>query len=372
MEVQVVSALSTFQAMKGEWNELAERFHSPLLSHEWFAANVDAFCSKRRSLAVLVLRSDRKLRAVAPLMARYHLGVPQFQFLGAYGHGEPGGFLYDGEESLTILLQTLIEFRRSVFLFRSDSSSQEASMLKELQPKSSLCIQLQRESDCSLWVPLKDRWEDFEATISSKRRSDLRRYFRRAERIGKLDFEVVSPTVETLGPYLEELFRIEAAGWKGQSGTAILSNPARVRFFSQYARAAAELKQLRMFFLRVGGKTIAARMAIEHRNRLWDLKIGYDETMSECAPGVLLTHETIRYAVSRGLEAYEFLGRAESWERLWPCQERRYVTTKMYPASVSGGLFVMLDGCRWATRQASKIMLKQSAHPPTSDSAKAA
>ncbi len=109
---------------------------------------------------------------------------------------------------------------------------------------------------------------------------------------------------------------------------------------------------LRFFFLRVDGKIIAGRMAVEHSRRLWDLRMGYDETWCRCAPGVLLTHETLRYAVERGLEAYEFLGCAEAWERHWPCEEDHYVSLRAYPYSLKGQFSFAQDGCRVVSKKA--------------------
>jgi CelD/BcsL family acetyltransferase involved in cellulose biosynthesis len=170
--------------------------------------------------------------------------------------------------------------------------------------------------------------------------------------------------VNTLSPFLEELFLLEAAGWKGRSGTAILSSNVKAQFYRQYARTAAEEGILRMFRLKIGGKTAAARMAVVHGGRMWGLRIAYDEALSECAPGILLAHEMMRHAVGEGLDAFEFLGRAEDWERLWPCQEHHYRSVKVYPCSVSGGLSVLQDGCRSAARRMSYIIQKYAQPQP--------
>jgi CelD/BcsL family acetyltransferase involved in cellulose biosynthesis len=145
---------------------------------------------------------------------------------------------------------------------------------------------------------------------------------------------------------MEDLLRIEASGWKGQNGSALLCEPYYRNFYEHYARLAAEQGMLRLFFLRVDGKTIAARMSVECGKRLWDLKIGYDETLSKCAPGVLLTHETLRYAVNRGLDAHEFLGHPEAWERNWPCEEETYVSLAAFPFSFKGQISILEECCR--------------------------
>ena len=71
------------------------------------------------------------------------------------------------------------------------------------------------------------------------------------------------------------------------------------------------------------GQDAAAQIAIERGTRFDLLRAGYDERFARCSPGMLLTVESIRYAVRRGLRSYEFNGDAEPWTKVWtsptPC-----------------------------------------------------
>ena len=112
MEVEIISDSSTFQKMRDEWNGLASNFHSPLLRHEWFAACIEAFSSKRHPPTIIAVRSGGRLRAAAPLVTM-HLGlVPHMEILGAEVFGEPCGFLYDSQAALMTLFQAILERRR--------------------------------------------------------------------------------------------------------------------------------------------------------------------------------------------------------------------------------------------------------------------
>lgn len=352
METHVISDRQTFKSMRDEWNTLAEGFASPFLRHEWFEACFDTLYSKGVLPQIVTVYSGGRLRAAAPLIAVRRAGLRQLQVLGAEIIHEPCGFLYDGEAALMELFHAIFQTRTSLALSRFNIRSQDTLMLREQW--SSGGFRLDKSGASSLRVPLKRTWKEFEASMSSGRRSDLRGYRRRAERLGEVEFEIIPSEVSTLDQHLEELFRLEASGWKGREGSAILCHPHIHRFYTEYARSAAEAGMLRLFFLRIGGKTVAARLAVEHSKRLWDLRMGYDESFSRCAPGVLLTHETLRYAVDQGLEAYEFLGRAEAWERHWPCEEEEYASTRVYPFSLQGQLALVQDGCRLAAKEASE------------------
>jgi CelD/BcsL family acetyltransferase involved in cellulose biosynthesis len=354
METEIISSLSAFQNMRAEWNELAARFPSPLLRHEWLTACIETLYPKGAVPAIFVVRSGGKLRAAAPLISVRRALLPELETLGADAPREPFGFIYDSEAALTTLLGAILDKRRSFLFARLGRTTRETQLLQDALSKG--CVRVERDGASSLRVPLAPTWAAFEASLSSGRRSDLRRYRRRAESLGEVAFEVVHPDAQNLADPMETLLRIEASGWKGQNGSAILSLPHIRAFYERYARAAAEQGMLRFFFLKIDGKTVAARLAVEHGNRLWDLRMGYDESLSRCAPGVLLTHETLRYAVERGLEAYEFLGRAEAWERHWPCEEDHYVSLRVYPFSVKGQLSFVQDGCRLVSTKTSDVV----------------
>ncbi len=277
MHVEVVSDYSAFLNLKQEWNELADNFRSPLLRHEWADACLRTLYPRHTRPHVVVVRLSGQLRALAPLISVYQSGLRQLVMPGGNILHEPCGFLYDSEEALLMLVHSLSKVRTSLMLPRFNVGSPEARMLQEWSAGGR---RFTKSGGSSLRVPLKGTWEEFEATMSPGRRSHLRGYRRKAEKLGKLEFDVIHPDVDALTPLLEEFFRMEASGWKGRMGTAALLNPHAHQCYCDYATSAAELGTLRLFLLKLNGKTIAGRIAVEHGKRLWELKIAYDETYS--------------------------------------------------------------------------------------------
>jgi CelD/BcsL family acetyltransferase involved in cellulose biosynthesis len=141
----------------------------------------------------------------------------------------------------------------------------------------------------------------------------------------------VAPEPAALDAILPELLQVEASGWKGREGTAILADERMKRFFEGYARASAGLGLLRVSRLTVGDVLVAFQLGVEHAGRLWTLKIGHREDWGRCSPGILLTHLTIRESFRRGLEAYEFLGVDQPWIRRWTARMHPYVGVRLYP-----------------------------------------
>jgi CelD/BcsL family acetyltransferase involved in cellulose biosynthesis len=110
---------------------------------------------------------------------------------------------------------------------------------------------------------------------------------------------------------------------------------------------------LRLCFLRIGERIAAAQFAVESNERFWLLKIGYDEAFGRCSPGNLLMRETVRYAASRGLLSYEFLGAPEQWTRMWTDQIRPCVSIRAYPARARGVAALAADVVQASLRKLS-------------------
>jgi CelD/BcsL family acetyltransferase involved in cellulose biosynthesis len=85
------------------------------------------------------------------------------------------------------------------------------------------------------------------------------------------------------------------------------------------------------------------QLAIERGRGFWLLKIGYREEFARCSPGMLLMAETIRYAASKGLASYEFLGNADRWTRVWTSDEMPTVTIRAYPFRMAGVAALTVD-----------------------------
>ena len=137
-------------------------------------------------------------------------------------------------------------------------------------------------------IPIDASWQEPERKFDGKRRYTFRRRLRLAEATAPVSFEVLSPSPVEVEPLLDEAYRVEAAGWKGDRGTALAKDAARAAFFRRYASAAAREGILRLGFMRLGGRAIAMQLAVECGERFWSFKVGYDEAFTHFSPGILL------------------------------------------------------------------------------------
>jgi CelD/BcsL family acetyltransferase involved in cellulose biosynthesis len=177
--------------------------------------------------------------------------------------------------------------------------------------------------------------DDVDARIGDKRARNLRRFERRLRSAGRVEVEVADGR-ERLEALLEEGFRLEGSGWKAARGTAIASQPATRRFYTDVARWAAEAGILRLAFLRLNGEGIAFHFALEDVSAYYLLKCGYSPEMRHCAPGRLLARAMFARAIAQGLERFELLGADDAWKREWAREHGERVLVRAFAPTYLG------------------------------------
>jgi len=330
--VRVARSVDDLDELSEAWQAFGPGVRQPMLSHAWVRACAAAFAGPGQ-LAVTVVDTLDDAVAMAPLVVRGDT-IPQLELLGVDEIGEPSDLFAVTPSALGWLADALVRTGRPLHLKRILAESPTVAALRRAYRGRGLVIALPHAA--YPWISLDGGWTCPESRLSARRRSDVRRARRIAERLGSVTSEVIAPEAGEVKRLLGEALKVEAASWKGARGSALLVDPGRRVFFNRYALAAAEQGILRLAFLRIGGRAAAMQLAVESGRRFWLLKIGYDASFSRCSPGTLLMIETLRYAAQRGLHSYEFLGTVEPWTSMWNPRTRPCVSLRAYPATPAG------------------------------------
>jgi CelD/BcsL family acetyltransferase involved in cellulose biosynthesis len=300
-------------ALIAEWEELARDTEAPpWLWPGWVLAWCRAFGTGR--LAPVEFRRDGRLVALAPmcrangaLISPTNWHTPAFAPLAADADAERAlvdRLFADGSPRVT--LGFVPEDRIDVW--------------REGAPGTGRRL-LERTVERSPYIDTTGTWEDYAQTLDGRMRRELRRRRRLLERDGTVTFEVLDGG-ERLEALLDEGFAVEAAGWKGSGGTAILSDGATHRFYREVAAWAASRGWLRLAFLRLDGHALAFDLAIEAGGVHSLLKTGFRPEHRAVAPGKLLRAEMIARAFTGSATIYEFLGADEAWKLEWTDRRR--------------------------------------------------
>lgn len=130
-------------------------------------------------------------------------------------------------------------------------------------------------------------------SLSSHHFREFRRLKRRLAEQGELDYQVArQPGEIRLG--LETFLTLEAKGWKGRAGTAMVIDRYRAAFAREAVHRLSEQGLCRVHSLQLDGVTIASLIVFIEAGIAYTWKTAFDETWSNFSPGSLLIVEATR------------------------------------------------------------------------------
>ncbi len=132
----------------------------------------------------------------------------------------------------------------------------------------------------------------FEASMSGKKRKELRRQHTRLAEIGELTFERRRDDAH-LARWSEDFLALEHSGWKGSAGSALASHQTTVRMFREALSGAASRGQLERLTLSLDGEPIAMLVNFLTPPGAYSYKTAFDERYARFSPGVLVQRENL-------------------------------------------------------------------------------
>ncbi len=127
-------------------------------------------------------------------------------------------------------------------------------------------------------------------TLRSHHLREFRRLKRRLGELGKLEYSIArQPDEVRIG--VEAFLSLEATGWKGRQGTAMVVDRFRAAFAREAAYGLAQRDMCRVHMLTLDGKIIACLVVFIENGCAYTWKTAFDEAYSAYSPGTLLMIE---------------------------------------------------------------------------------
>lgn len=137
--------------------------------------------------------------------------------------------------------------------------------------------------------------------MSTKKRKELRRQHKRLSELGDLTFERLEGA-QGLEAWVEQFLTLEAAGWKGEAGSALKSDEASYAFFADTMFGSANAGKLERLALKLDGKPIAMLANFLTAPGAYSFKTAFDEDYARFSPGLLLQIENLELLKREGIE----------------------------------------------------------------------
>ena len=190
-----------------------------------------------------------------------------------------------------------------------------AAAFQDVEMAAGWTLNVDREDVCPVaTLPTGASIDGYLDTLGKKERHEIRRKVRRAEAAGEVDL------VESRDPLadLDAFIDLHQARWgddglfpptKGGDQSRLLFR----RMFEEFGPDGP----LRLSFLTVAGRRIAAAVHFEAGDRLMYYNAGTDPAARDLSPGVVMVERLARRAIERGLHQLDFLRGDEPYKYEW-------------------------------------------------------
>jgi hypothetical protein len=161
-------------------------------------------------------------------------------------------------------------------------------------------------------------FDELMSGLSSKFRGELRRRRRRLEDLPDVRFVTTTDDAD-LAAEFETFLDVEASGWKGETGSssAIRLRDGSLPFYQALLALHGDGDRCEIHALYAEGRCLASQLCMRTAGEFACLKIGYDETYSHLAPGLLLRqHMVDRCCQDPDVTRMNWLT-AAAWHRPW-------------------------------------------------------
>lgn len=288
------------------WRALAARSLEPngYYLADWQAA-VNAHARERANVSALSAWTGapnvgaRQLIGLLPVVSLWRAWkIPLPALISADPYGPLGTPLIDGENA-----EAAIE----ALMARARTAGARALIIREL-PLDGAVMQLFTQVLAKRGMQPRiiqayrraelDATQDGEAllrdALGAKKLKELRRQRRRLAEHGEVRFSVAR-TSEDIPGALEDFLKLEASGWKGERGTALLSHTGDSRFIREAVTTLAARGECEIVTLHAGSQPVAAGVILRDRSRAYFFKMGVAEAFAKQSPGVQLTLDITRH-----------------------------------------------------------------------------
>ena len=174
---------------------------------------------------------------------------------------------------------------------------------------------LEREEVCPVTTLADTRdIDEFLATLGKKERHEVRRKVRRAEAVGEVALVDSENPLADLDAFID--LHQKRWGVDGLFPDTPGGEQSRV-FIRRLFEAFGPDDALRLAFLTVGGRRIAAGISFETADTVYYYNAGVDPDARELSPGVLMVERYVRRALEKGIRTLDFLRGDESYKYEW-------------------------------------------------------
>jgi len=365
-DTSIVQTLEALQPYARQWDELDRRSgrRLPHRSFVWLTAHLAHRLRSNESWLCVMVTCGGRLVGVLPVFhrrirtagLRHRIAyTPRDYFLKSIDFiAAPE----DHQGALPYAIAAVFRHLNGPLYFQFKQVAEDSPTMQVAGQRLNEFLTASQFDEQGSYLDVSDGGELLWSQVGGNLRRNLARWRKRMEREGRAE------TVEWISAgkgaeALEVFMTMEAAGWKGRTGTPIVNTESQTSLFRQLNRELVDTGELQWWFLTLSGKPIAGAMARRFADVLCIAKIAYDEQFARLGPGNLLFEDILTYACQDPAINRVDLISDMAWHDRWKARKPRFYHVWFYPANVRSTVLGYLP------RRAYQLLRKRSPAPNT-------
>lgn len=339
--INVVSNIEDLNKYSSSWDLINKALphQNPLMSFEWIVTFIETQIAFNTKWTVFICMSGPKLMAVLPIIIkstkRFGITYQQAELPFDDQTMSVDMLVSPGFENNLIkpIIKSVYHTHKNVALILFRRIDEKSNVLNAycsiLGSHIEYC-----ESGGSIAIP--DDYVSFRNKLAKNFKSNLNKASNKAIKAGGIEFFDDDLDGLSAVEKLKIVCELEHSGWKGRSGSSILSSPKDLDFYQRLVERLEISGMLHFSFLKLGGKVVAGNLGVKHGSKLLLWKLAYDDEYKKYSPGGLLLEKLIE----KNVESNEFsiidLMTGESWYKNWNMNWRRFNNVYLFKFGLIG------------------------------------
>jgi CelD/BcsL family acetyltransferase involved in cellulose biosynthesis len=324
LTIDIINNPDKFDALQTEWTALHDANHTNQLAFQshawlraWFAAYRPEVESHSTTTAIIIARTDGKLRLACPFAIRHVLGMTCLTWLGEPA-SQYGDILTDGSQATHNLIDLALSFALDQLqpdIVHLRKVRNDAAVLPWIKSQDALAT----ATDEAPYLDLHgaSSFDDYCSKYSGKSRKNRRRLRRRLEEI-----DTVTTTILPAGHEAQVAIRTGVTfkqAWLVERGhiSSALRDKHMSDFLTEVVSQPCSDANPFISVMHCGVKPVSVQFGVIAQHRLALHMIAYNPETEKSGAGVLHIEDTIAYSIENGLSQIDFLAPNAPYKQAW-------------------------------------------------------
>lgn len=332
MKIQRISREDDFCGLKDRWNELLSEsgLGNIFLTWEWMYSWWRVFKRKRDELFILCAADDSRITGIAPFFIRKNF-YKRINFLGSGIACSDHLSFIANENDLPIFIKEIYEYLSQNkkewdhLCLEGLCPDRWALYFLELQAQIKKLSLKKIKERIIFYLPLFSPVRVFENSLSRSLIKNIRYSERKLSHEGAVEWrEFDSLNHSDLSANFEILVSLHQKRWQSLecSNGGLFNNDLFLKFLRIITQEFYKNGWLSLNLLYLEGKPIAANCNFAFNKKNYFYLTGFDPSFSAYGPGRLCLWKSIKSAVNKGYQEFDFLRGTDGYKLRWTHKRR--------------------------------------------------